>query len=268
MIRLRRLILGLILLGTIALAALYFFQESLLFPTYSLDQDVEFGLLSPYEEKVIRTDDGANLHMLHLKAEEARGVVVFYHGNGGNMERWSGEASYFLQFGWDVMILDYRGYGKSTGERSSEAMYDDAQLFYLKALEAYDEDKVILYGRSLGSTFATYVAARNNPARLILEAPFADLRQLVKSKYPFLPVERLLRFDFPTIAFAGRVKAPVTILHGDQDQLVPIDQGRQLARGFGPSAEFIEITGGGHHDLADFTRYQRVMEQLFRTLGD
>ena len=89
MIRLRRLILGLILLGTIALAALYFFQESLLFPTYSLDQDVEFGLLSPYEEKVIRTDDGAKLHMLHLKTEEARGVVVFFHGNGGNMERWS-----------------------------------------------------------------------------------------------------------------------------------------------------------------------------------
>lgn len=249
-------------LVAIMLAALYFFQEKLIFPTYALEKQMEFRLDVPFEEKNLQTRDGAMLNMLHLRAVKSRGVVVFFHGNGGNLERWSEAATYFLQFGLDVMIMDYRGYGKSTGVRSSEAMYDDAQLFYTEALKEYSEGQIVVYGRSLGSTFATYVAARNNPAQLILESPFYDFKALVKEKYPILPVNKLLRFDFPTYTFGVRVAAPTTIIHGDEDTVVPLEEGEELASYFDPDASLIVVEGGGHNDLSSFPIYHLTMSGL------
>ncbi|PQB04471.1 alpha/beta hydrolase [Aureitalea marina] len=254
---------GVITMG-ILLGGLYFFQESLIFPAQTLEEDHLFQLQSPFEEGFLVTRDGARLNYLRLKAEDPRGIIVYYHGNGGSLERWKDLTQPFTELGWDVLVWDYRGYGKSTGERSSEAMYDDAQLIYVKALDWYSEEQLLVYGRSMGTTFATYVSARNSPSSLVLESPFYSLKSLVKNKYPILPVYRLLKYNFPTYSFASGVGCPIRIFHGTQDRVVPSEQGEALWREFPKNSEFILIEEGGHNDLAEFSIYQDRIRQILR----
>lgn len=255
--RLKKLLFFILLIGIVIITGIYLFQEKFIFQPDSLPKDYVYQFEQDFDELFIETEDGARLNALHFKQEHPRGIILYFHGNAGDLSRWGTITSYFLQYNYEVLVMDYRTYGKSTGKLSEKALYKDAQLFYNKAKEFFPENKIVVYGRSLGSAMASYVASKNNPRKLILETPFYSLRKLVAQKTPYLPVGKLLKYDFPTANFADDVKCPVTILHGTQDSVVPIEWARKLYEVI-PEGQryFVKIEGGKHNDLVNFPGYQ------------
>ncbi|MFT6128101.1 MAG: alpha-beta hydrolase superfamily lysophospholipase [Psychroserpens sp.] len=235
---------------------LYFFQESLIFMPTILPQEHVYVMENPYQEIFLDTKDGAKLNGLHFKSENPKGAILYYHGNAGDLQRWGAITSFFIEKGYDVVVMDYRGYGKSRGKKSMEKLYADSELWYAYMKEHYSEKDITLYGRSLGTTFATYVASRNQPKNLILESPFYNIAEVGKSRFPFLPVRSLLHYTFPTNEYITKVSAPISIFHGTNDKVIDFNMGAQLFDTIQiKNKSFIKIPGGGHNDLIGFDEY-------------
>ena len=177
---------------TFLVLALYFFQENFIFLPTPLEEDHAYKLTTSFEELSIEMDDGAIINALHLKAENPKGIIYYHHGNAGNLDRWGQIAAYFIQFQYDVLIYDYRGYGKSTGTRSEVNLHKDAEHIYKLLLKDWKEDQIILYGRSIGSGIASQLAANHSAKMLILETPFYSLKSIASYRFPFLPTSLLV----------------------------------------------------------------------------
>ena len=241
---------------------LYFFQESLIFLPTVLPQEHVYVMESPYQEIFLDTDDGARLNGLHFKTENPKGAILYYHGNAGDLQRWGTITSFFIEKGYDVVVMDYRGYGKSTGKKSMEKLYSDSQLWYSYMKEHYSEKDISLYGRSLGTTFATYVASKNQPKNLILESPFHNLTDVGKSRFPFLPVSSLLHYTFPTNEYIKKVSSPISIFHGTNDKVINFTFGKVLFDSIQlKNKSFYRIPNGGHNDLVNFDEYQNNIDE-------
>lgn len=240
------------------------FQEKLIFMPGELPQDYTYEFSYDFEELYLESHDGkARLNALHFKAKSPKGIVVYYHGNAGQLADWGHVVQDFVVSNYDVLVMDYRGYGKSTGKLSEKALYSDALLFYDYALERYPEKNILVYGRSLGTTFATYVAAKNNPSKLFLEAPFYSLKYLVQEKFPIFPVSWSLRYHFPTDEFVKEVTCPIVIFHGIDDALIDIENSKKLSELIPESQlRFISIPNGGHNDLVNARGYREAIDSL------
>ncbi|WP_432410344.1 alpha/beta hydrolase [Rasiella sp. SM2506] len=256
-----KFLLAILIICSLTIGGLYLFQEKFIFLPKDLDQDYTYNFPSlatnvTFEELFIDTQDGARLNALYFKVDTPKGLVVYFHGNAHNLSKWGAIASQFTQHNFNVIMLDYRGYGKSTGKRSELAMYQDALVFYKKANELFPESQTTVYGRSLGATFATYVASKNKPRKLILESPFYSLTDVLKIRYPYLPAEKLLKYNFNTGDFVNGVTSRVTIIHGTEDGVVPFKSGEKLFKVFPEDfRKMIQIKGGKHNDLATFPEF-------------
>tara|TARA_R100000935_G_scaffold42923_1_gene65309 strand:+ start:129771 stop:130586 length:816 start_codon:yes stop_codon:yes gene_type:complete len=268
--RVLKFLLALLIVVLLAVGGIYTFQEKFIFLPKDLDQDYTYSFPSlednvSFEELFIDTEDGARLNALYFKVNKPNGLVVYFHGNAHNLSKWGTIASQFTQHNFNVIMMDYRGYGKSTGNRTEKKMYQDALAFYEKANEFFPESQLTLYGRSLGSTFATYVASKKNPRKLLLEAPFYSLTDVVKTRYPFLPAEKLLKYNFNTGTYANNVASRVTIFHGTEDGVVPFQSGEKLYQVFPEETrKMITIKGGKHNNLST---YQEFAISLHGELG-
>lgn len=251
----------LLVIYVIMLGVLYFAQESLIFLDEELEANYVFEFNSDFEEINIETADGAILNAIHFKGKDPNGIIVYFHGNAGNLSRWGKIAEQYLTYQQNVLIVDYRGYGKSRGKRSSQLMYQDALLVYDEAKKWFSEDRISVYGRSLGCTFASYAASKNKPKQLILETPFYSLNSIVENRYPFLPSKRLMNFQFPTYEFIKEVECPITIFHGTEDFVVPYENGKRLHELI-PDAELITIPEGEHNNLGDYDIYWKNIERV------
>ena len=242
---------------------MFLLQEKLIFLPTQLPQDYVYNFERPFEELFITTDDGASLNALHFKTEDPKGIILYFHGNAGDLTRWGEVTAFLAQFQYDVLVMDYRTYGKSTGNLNESALYKDAELFYNKAKESFSEDRIIVYGRSLGTTFATHIASLNKPKQLILESPFYNLKAIAKKRYWFLPVSPLLQYEFPTSEKLVKVECPVTIFHGTEDGVIPYDNSEKLQKTL-PDAQskLVTITGGSHNNLINFAEYQQGIRAL------
>lgn len=245
----------LIILYLLLTTMLYFLQEKIIFLPSELPQDYIYSFSEPFEEFFLTAEDGAKLNGLHFKCENPKGVILYFHGNAGDLSRWGEIAIFFAQKKYDVIVMDYRTYGKSTGKLSEAALFKDAQLFYDYALENYNEDELIVYGRSLGCSIATYTASKNEPTKLVLEAPFYNLLQVAQKRFPVLPVKWLLKYKFESNKYITAVTCPTTIFHGTEDAVVPYESGKRLFRLATGKKEFITVKGGGHNDLINFKAY-------------
>ncbi len=235
---------------------LYFFQENLLFLPSILPQEYTYTFSHDYEEIYLDQEDGARLNGLYFKVANPKGTILYFHGNAGDLQRWGEITSFFVAKDYNVIVMDYRGYGKSTGQRSEKMLYADSDLWYAFAKANTPESQLIVYGRSLGTTFATYVASRNNPQNLVLETPFYSIEHEAKSRFPILPVKKLLKFKMPTYTFINEVKAPITFFHGTDDDVVNYDHGQRLFTTLTTNQkEFITIPDGGHNNLVIFPEY-------------
>ncbi len=244
-------------LYAILCGGLYFFQDNLLFHPRQLAQDYNFQFEHPAEEVWIDVDNDTRLHGLHFKVPNEKGVLLYYHGNAGSLARWGEIVQYLIDLNYSVIIMDYRQYGKSSGKLTEEALYEDSLLWYAFAKAQYPTTPISIYGRSLGTTFATYVASQEKVERLILETPFYSIRDEAYARFPILPIDKLLKYKFPTHAFINSVEAPIEIFHGTDDNVVNYDHGKRLFETINSQKkEFTTIPNGGHNDLITFAAYR------------
>ena len=244
---------------------LYFFQEKLIFLPTKLPQDYSYSFSHPFDEVFLKAEDGAILNGLHFKKEAAKGAILYFHGNAGDLSRWGEVVTFFVDKGLDVIVMDYRTYGKSTGKLSEKALFSDAQLFYDYAVKFYEPDELILYGRSLGTGIATKLAADNAVQRLILESPYYSLETIASERFPFLPVRWLLKYKIKSFEYIQQVRCPVLIFHGTEDNVVPYASGERLFKALDiKQKKMITIQGGGHNNLAGFEAYLEGIDNLLK----
>ncbi|NRB60890.1 MAG: alpha/beta fold hydrolase [Winogradskyella sp.] len=246
-------------------SALYFFQERLLFLPTKLEQDYQYQFTYNFEELFFETESNSSINALHFKTENPKGIILYFHGNAGDLSRWGKITEYFVAKQYDVLVMDYRGYGKSRGKLSEDAFYNDAQYCYDYLLKHYKENEITLYGRSLGTGIASYLALENQPKQLILETPYYSIADVASRRFPVFPVESLLKYKFPTYKYLPNVKCPITIIHGTEDTVVPFASGRKLVGTNRKLIQFATIVGGNHNNLINFKKYHQAIESCLKT---
>jgi pimeloyl-ACP methyl ester carboxylesterase len=253
------------LLYGLLLALLWWGQERLLFLPTRLAPDYKLALERDVHERTIEVD-GARLHALHLKLPAPRGVVFFLHGNAGNLESWFVDLGVFRRANFDVFMLDYRGYGKSSGRIDSEAqLHADVRAAWDAVAPLYVGRKRVLLGRSLGSGPAATLALQVQPDLTILVSPYASMRALAGEVYPWLPTALLLRYPLATDQAVARLRTPLLLLHGERDDIVPPHHAQALKQ-VQPQARLHIVQGAGHNDLQSFDEYDAVLQQALEAL--
>lgn len=242
---------------------IYFLQDYLMFKPEKLSEDFKFDYQhQEFEEYNIKTRDGANINGLRFKTKNPKGVVFYLKGNSRSIKGWGKFAVDFTRHGYDVIMVDYRGFGKSTGRRSQKAIKRDMQVIYNKICENVAEKYIILYGRSLGSGFAAKLASMNNPRMLILDAPYYSLSKVAKKFIPFMPLSLLIKFPMPTYKWMKYVNCPIHLIHGTDDKLIPYKTSVKLSRIKPELTTLHTVIGGGHKDLNTFPSYHQMLEKI------
>lgn len=257
------IIIGGIILYLFVGVLIFLFQERLIFLPEALEPNYQYAFDAPFKEYNITMNDGASLNALHFQVPEPKGLILYFHGNAGNLARWGEIVIPFTDYGYEVLVVDYRGYGKSNGKRSKSRMISDSDVLYNFALKIEKEDRLILYGRSLGSAFASHLAGKYAPARVILETPFYSLCDVAKDLLPMYPTTLLLDYNFKNYQSLKGVQSPVSIFHGTEDEVVPFESGRKLFESIDSSEKvLIKVEGGHHNDLSTYEVYWNSIEQI------
>ncbi|MGI4741079.1 MAG: alpha/beta hydrolase [Janthinobacterium lividum] len=248
-----------------ACAWLYFEQEKILFYPQKLSVNYPFQFPGRYIEWPVTAHDGTQLSGLLFRAESVKGLVFFLHGNGGSLADWGNLADTYTSLGYDVFMLDYRGYGKSEGSITSQAqLLDDVETAYRQVLTRYAERTIVIAGYSLGTGLATWLAAQHQPKMLLLHAAYysmADMAAHTIKVWPLLP-DFLLRYPLQTNVFIKQVRVPVTLVHGDHDNLIPYTSSVRLSALLTPPGQLITIYGGAHNGLLATPQYRRVLSNI------
>jgi pimeloyl-ACP methyl ester carboxylesterase len=242
----------------------YLVQERFIFKPEKLKEDFEFKYDAPFREVSFVPEPGVKISGIHFNVQNPHGLIIYFHGNTRSIKGWGKYAKDFYRFGYDVLLVDYRGFGKSIGKRSETAMINDMQFVYEEMLVRFPEDHILVYGRSMGSGFATKLAADNHPRYLILDAPYYSFRKAVERFLPFLPMKLVLRFHLRTDRWIKNVKCHTYILHGTKDFLIPIKQSENLQQLNPIRITLIRITGGGHNNLPSFPEYHNFIRDILK----
>jgi len=244
--------------------ALYYLQDYMLFKPEKLPKDFQFD----YDNQVtkeynLETRDGAVINGLRFFPKgESKGVVLYLKGNSKSIKGWGKFAVDFTRHGYNVLMVDYRGFGKSTGKRSQKAIKRDLQQVYDKLKERTSEDKIVLYGRSLGSGFAAKLASLNNPKMLILDAPYYSLTKVTARYAPFMPLSLLIKYPLPTYKWLKYVQCPIHIIHGTHDRLIPYKTSVKLSQIKPKLTKLHTVIGGGHKNLNNFESYHKMLDEI------
>nr|WP_299382085.1 alpha/beta fold hydrolase [Allomuricauda sp.] len=242
---------------------LYFLQDYFLFKPEKLSKDFQFYYDNQEtEEYNIETRDGAVINGLRFKTDNPKGVVFYLKGNSKSIKGWGKFAVDFTRHGYDVIMVDYRGFGKSTGRRTQKAVKRDMQVIYNKIKEKVSEKYIILYGRSMGSGFAAKLASMNNPRMLILDAPYYSLSKVAKKYIPFMPLSLLIKFPMPTYKWLRYVNCPIHIIHGTDDRLIPYKTSVRLSKIKPQHTKLYTVIGGGHKNLNNFESYHKMLTEI------
>jgi alpha-beta hydrolase superfamily lysophospholipase len=237
-----------------ALGLLYVTQERIILPASTLAADYRFQFDQPFEEVWIPVK-GASLHALHFKQPNPRGVVFFLHGNAGNLVSWTTGLDFYRRVNYDLFIVDYRGYGKSTGHIENEAqLYADARAAYNAMAPLYRDKPIVIYGRSLGTALAASLARDVQPRLLVLVSPFSSLAASAAQAYPWAP-EWVLKYPLRTDTIIGDVKSPILLIHGSEDKLIPLSHSERLKALARSPVELLVVPGAGHSDIHKFPVY-------------
>jgi fermentation-respiration switch protein FrsA (DUF1100 family) len=236
-------------------------QDYFIFRFTKLPDGAPLHFEHPHLEVRLEGAKGGRLHAVFFQQANAKGIVLFFHGNRGHVGRWGHVAHTFIKRGYDVLVPDYRGYGRSSGERSEALFYEDADRWYQWVLQRYPGNRISLYGRSLGSAPATYLASRHACAQLLLETPFASMRNLFYTYYPFLPPVFFFKYTFENEVAIQDVACPIVVFAGLRDFVVPFRCTKRLLPKLKPSDQVVIIKEGGHNNLASFAEYHTALER-------
>ena len=243
--------------------AAYFLQEKFLFKPEKLPSDFKFKYTNQKsEEHNLYIGDDIRINGIHFSIPHPKGVVLYLKGNSRSIKGWGKFAVDFTRLGFDVVMVDYRGFGKSKGKRSEKDIKDDMQKVYDILKSRVQEKYIVIYGRSMGSGFATKLASNNNPRMLILESPYYSMTKMAKRYIPFMPASLILRFPLRTYKWIKYVKCPIKIIHGTNDKLIPYKSSLSLSKINSDVTRIYSVIGGGHNNLHTFEEYHRMLEEI------
>jgi alpha-beta hydrolase superfamily lysophospholipase len=244
--------------------AWYYGQERLIFHPEPVDAGTVYHFDQPFREVNLNYNAATNLNLVEFRPADspARGVVLYFHGNRQNITRYAAFAKDFTVRGYEVWMLDYPGYGKSTGSHAEKDLYAYALIFYKLARSRYTPNQIILYGKSLGTGIAAQLAAVRDCRRLILETPYYSMTSLFRRYLPVYPVSTMLHYHFPTNEYLPAVAAPITIFQGTSDGIVPYGNAERLKPLLKAGDEFIAVPGGSHNDLHDFSLFRQKLDSV------
>lgn len=247
---------------------LYVLQRRLLFHPNTTRPELGDLALLGVREVVLTTEDGLSLSSWYLPPRRGRPVVAYFHGNGGHIGYRTERLHRFARDGYGALMLEYRGYGGNPGAPCEAGLHADAvaALDYL-AGEAIAPDRLVLWGESLGSGVAVHLAARRAVAAVILEAPFTSVAAIAQSRYPFLPAALLVRDRFDSLARIAELRAPLLVMHGERDRIVPVRYGRALLDAAPPPKEGWFSAEAGHKNLPRFGALDAAAAFIERRLG-
>ena len=242
---------------------IYFRQESFIFYPDVLPEDYQFVHFGNTAEEIyFHPEKGVKLHALRFSVPEPKGVILYFHGNARALDNWGYIAPDLLPHGYDVVLPDYRSYGKSTGPLSEKNLFKDARFIFDQLSRQYDASQIVIYGRSLGSGIASFLAAQVAPKLLILETPYYSIERLAGEQMRFLPTSILLKYKFRSDLYLPKVTCPVYIFHGTEDELIPYQHAVDL-KSLVPDIDFTTIPGASHNNLSQFDLFNdRIGEVL------
>ncbi len=251
----------LLIVLAIVFAAGCAFQTKMIFPAEKIPAGEMFSANKGGEEISIKTEDGVTLSAIRYANFKSPRIILYFHGNAGSLASWRYAYNDLEYLGTDMIILDYRGYGKSGGTISEKGLYLDAKALYGYARGlGYADSNIIVYGRSVGTGIAVQVAQGKPLAGLILESPYASLRGMIYREYWFLLPFLYLSYSLNSCDKMTNVTAPVLIMHGTHDGVIPFKYGKTLSQCRGGNLTFIPIDGGGHNDLDRFPEKRAALE--------
>jgi uncharacterized protein len=259
---------GVLVAYGVVVGGLYVFQRHLLYlPDTRRPELGELAALGVREVTLI-TSDGLSLLAWYLPPRHGHPVIAYFHGNGGHIGYRAERLRWFADNGFGALMAEYRGYGGNPGTPTEGGLLADgaAALDFL-AGEGITAERLVIYGESLGSGVAAPLAAQRQVAALILEAPFSSVAEVAQYHYSFIPAAALVRDRFDSVASIGRVKAPVLVLHGERDRIVPLRFGRALFAAAPEPKEFWLAPKGGHENLVRYGAFEAVSRFLQRWIG-
>jgi uncharacterized protein len=244
---------------------MYYAQGYLFFRAVPVRKDHRYSFSIPYREVNLPFRADANLNIIQFETQKAiRGVVLYLHGNRKNIGWYAQFAPTFTDQGYEVWMLDYPGYGKSTGELTEASLYEYAEQLYKLAGSKYPADSIIIYGKSMGTGLATYLASRERCKRVILETPYYSLSSVAAYYLPVYPMEQMIKVKIPSWQYLAEVKDTVIILHGTADGVIPYSNASRLKPYLKNGDEFITIDGGSHNDLREFNLFNKKLDSLLK----
>ena len=246
------------------MAVVYLVQERFIFKPEKLKQDFTYKYDAPFKELFFDVEDGVRINGLHFTVKKPLGLILYFHGNSRSIKGWARYAKDFFRYNYDVVLVDYRGFGKSTGSRNEKDMLNDMQFVYDTLAVQYTEHHIIVYGRSLGSGFAAKIASDNMPRYLILDAPYYSFTKAIERFLPILPIRFLLRYQLRTDKWIKHVNCHTYIIHGTKDRLIPISNSEKLQALNPKKITLLRIIGGGHNNLPSFNEYHNIIRDILQ----
>lgn len=251
-----------IILYGVTLVLLYVVQTKLIFYPGSLSKDLKFRLGENDEEIYLETADGEKINALFY-SNRGPDVVLYFHGNAGDLSGWQFVAEDFTALGLNVLLIDYRGYGKSSGSLSEKGMYLDAEAAWQFLLDkGFAPENIIIFGRSIGSGVAVELSSKHKCKGLVLESPFSSLGRLANEKLPFFFPSLYLKFRFDNIGKISKVQSPAILLHGTHDTLIPPAHSQRLFENLPGRKKLIIVNNGAHNDLNAFREYEEFLKEV------
>lgn len=246
--------------------ALYFLQDYILFRPVSLKRDYNYDFTEKHREINIPINENSNLNMVQFLSTDSiiKGVILYFHGNKKNISWYAKYSPYFTKHGYEVWMIDYPGFGKSTGKFTEESLYDWADHMYKFARSKFKVDSIIIYGKSMGTGIAAHLASVQHCKRLILETPYYNFPSVIKRYFPFYPVDWMIHYKIPTHDYIQKVIVPITIFHGTDDNVIPYRNAEKLKQFLKPGDEFLTIKSGEHNDLYNFRETIEKLDSLLK----
>lgn len=244
--------------------ALFFLQDYILFRPVPLKKDHKYNFSQKHAEVNIPVSENSNLNIVQFLPADSlfKGIVLYFHGNKKNVSWYAKYADHFTKHGYEVWIIDYPGFGKSTGKFSEKNLYDWAGYMYRFARTKANADSIIIYGKSMGTGIAAHLASKEACKKVILETPYYDYPSVIKQYLPIYPVDWIINYQIPTHEYLERVKVPVTILQGTDDMIIWHSNAKRLQNSLKPGDEFVTIEDGEHNNLFDFPQTTARLDSL------
>ncbi|MDP5240354.1 alpha/beta fold hydrolase [Uliginosibacterium sp. 31-16] len=257
-------LLGLFLLYAAAIAAMLVRQEALLFYPVKLAADFRFNKPDVIERQI--EVPGATLSALHFRQPDAKGLIFFLHGNAGNLDIWLPSTEFYRRAGYDLFMIDYRGFGKSTGRIESEAqLHADVRAAWNSITPEYAGKPIVIYGRSLGSGLAVKLATEVDAAQLILVSAYSSFVQLGRDHFPWVP-SFATRYPMRSDEWLAQVSEPILLIHGARDPLVNVKHSQQI-KALRPEAELLILPEASHNDVHEFPAYTKALSAKLTALA-